>query len=194
MFAIEYLSPPNPNSFLSFLALHAGDKQNRGQESKLRAQRRLAAVLLGREGWASISQPWLSHCSHHNLMKFWDFKHSWTGLTDSSFNWKSNIYFWFSITTPNLQFLNHIQHWPERENDGERLPWFCYLVTNLCLILLQSCGPQPTRLLCPWDFPGMNTGVGCHFLVQGIFTTRELEPGSPASAGGVFTAEPAVWL
>ena len=25
MFAIEYLSPPNPNSFLSFLALHAGD-------------------------------------------------------------------------------------------------------------------------------------------------------------------------
>ena len=23
---------------------------------------------------------------------------------------------------------------------------------------------QPTRLLCPWDFPGKNTGVGCHFL------------------------------
>ena len=50
MFAIEYLSPPNPNSFLSFLALHAGDKQNRDQESKLRAERHLAAVLLGREG------------------------------------------------------------------------------------------------------------------------------------------------
>ena len=50
MFAIGYLTLPNPNSLLSFLALHAGDKQNRGQESKLRAQRRLAAVLLGREG------------------------------------------------------------------------------------------------------------------------------------------------
>ena len=25
---------------------------------------------------------------------------------------------------------------------------------------------QPTRLLCPWDFPGKNTGVGCHFLLQ----------------------------
>ena len=25
-------------------------------------------------------------------------------------------------------------------------------------------GPQPTRLPCPWDFPGKNTGVGCHFL------------------------------
>ena len=25
------------------------------------------------------------------------------------------------------------------------------------------------RLLCPWDFPGKNTGVGCHFFLQGIF-------------------------
>ena len=24
---------------------------------------------------------------------------------------------------------------------------------------------QPTRLLCPWDSPGKNTGVGCHFLL-----------------------------
>ena len=27
-------------------------------------------------------------------------------------------------------------------------------------------GLQPARLLCPWDFPGKNTGVGCHFLLQ----------------------------
>ena len=27
---------------------------------------------------------------------------------------------------------------------------------------------QPTRLRCPWDSPGKNTGVGCHFLVQCI--------------------------
>ena len=27
-------------------------------------------------------------------------------------------------------------------------------------------GPQPARLLCPWNFPGKNTGVGCHFLLQ----------------------------
>ena len=31
---------------------------------------------------------------------------------------------------------------------------------------------QPTRLLCPWDFPGKDTGVGCHFLLQGIFPTQ----------------------
>ena len=27
----------------------------------------------------------------------------------------------------------------------------------------------PTKFLCPWNFPGKNTGVGCHFLLQGIF-------------------------
>ena len=29
------------------------------------------------------------------------------------------------------------------------------------------------RLLCPWDSPGMNTGVGCCVLFQGIFPTQE---------------------
>ena len=39
---------------------------------------------------------------------------------------------------------------------------------------LQCHGLQPTRLLCPWNFPGKNTQVGCHFLLQGIFLTQEL--------------------
>ena len=30
----------------------------------------------------------------------------------------------------------------------------------------------PASLLCPWDFPGKNTRVGCHFLLQGIFLTQ----------------------
>ena len=29
------------------------------------------------------------------------------------------------------------------------------------------------RLLCPWNSPGKNPGVGCHFLLQGIFPTRD---------------------
>ena len=35
-------------------------------------------------------------------------------------------------------------------------------------------GLQPTRLFCPWDFPGRNTGVGCHFLPQEIFPIQGL--------------------
>ena len=34
----------------------------------------------------------------------------------------------------------------------------------------------PTRLLCPQDCPGKNTGVGCHFLLQEIFLTQGLNP------------------
>ena len=43
---------------------------------------------------------------------------------------------------------------------------------QLCLTLLQPRGLQPTRLLCPWDSPGKNIGVSCHFLLQGIFLTQ----------------------
>ena len=36
---------------------------------------------------------------------------------------------------------------------------------------------QPTRLLHSWDSPGKNTGVGCHFLLQGIFSIQGSNPG-----------------
>ena len=35
---------------------------------------------------------------------------------------------------------------------------------------------RPIRLFCPWDFPGKDTGVGSHFLFQGIFPTQGLNP------------------
>ena len=34
---------------------------------------------------------------------------------------------------------------------------------------------QPTRLPCPWDSPGKNTGVGCHFLLQSMKVKSESE-------------------
>ena len=37
-------------------------------------------------------------------------------------------------------------------------------------------GLVPARLLCPWNFSGKNTGVGCHFLLQGIFPPQESNP------------------
>ena len=37
---------------------------------------------------------------------------------------------------------------------------------------LQPHGLQPTGLLCPWNSPGENTGVGCHVFLQGIFQTQ----------------------
>ena len=47
----------------------------------------------------------------------------------------------------------------------------CVLVTQSCPTL-QSHGLQHNRLLCPWNSPGKNTGVGSHSLHQGFFLTQ----------------------
>ena len=39
-----------------------------------------------------------------------------------------------------------------------------------------DCSPPGSR---PWNSLGKNTGVGCHFFLQGIFQTQELSPGLP---------------
>ena len=43
----------------------------------------------------------------------------------------------------------------------------CMCVSAQLCLTLQPPGLYPTRLFCPWDFPGKNTAVGCHFLLQG---------------------------
>ena len=37
-----------------------------------------------------------------------------------------------------------------------------------CPTLWDPIDGKPTRFLCPWDFPGKSTGVGCHCLLQGL--------------------------
>ena len=54
---------------------------------------------------------------------------------------------------------------------------------------LQPNGLQPSRLLCPWNSLGRNTGVGCHFLFLEIFPTRDQIHVS-CLAGGFFSIEP----
>ena len=46
---------------------------------------------------------------------------------------------------------------------------------RVCSVTTDSLCPlglYPTSLLCPWSSPGKNTGVGCHFLLQGIVPTQ----------------------
>ena len=50
------------------------------------------------------------------------------------------------------------------------------LVTQSNCNSLQCSGLQPARFLCPWDFPGKNTGVGCHALPQGMIPNQQLNP------------------
>ena len=53
--------------------------------------------------------------------------------------------------------------------------WSCSVVSDS----LRPHGLEPTRFYHPWDFPGKNTGVGCHFLLQEIFPTQGLNLGFP---------------
>ena len=55
-----------------------------------------------------------------------------------------------------------------------------------CLCVCESLSPVwlfatprtvPTRLLCPWNSPGKNTGVDCHSLLQRIFPAQGSNPG-----------------
>ena len=70
--------------------------------------------------------------------------------------------------------------------EKKRLKYFSTL--TFCLSLsysvvadsLQPHGLQPTRLLSPCDFPGKDTGVVCHFLLQGVFLTQGIKLWSPA--------------
>ena len=59
------------------------------------------------------------------------------------------------------------------------IPVCCVLSHSVVSDSLWPHGLQPARLLSSWGFPGKNTGVGCHALLQGIFTTQGLNPGLP---------------
>ena len=67
----------------------------------------------------------------------------------------------------------------------------CVLCAQSCLIL---CSPMDCSLpgfTVHGSFPGKNAGVGCHFLLQGVFSTQRMSGLSSALAGGFFTTAPA---
>ena len=85
--------------------------------------------------------------------------------------------FWRSLRTDSMARAFHTKsHW----NRECGMP---PIVVGLhCLEMPTSMGwlgvliTKVNKFLCPWDFPGKNTGVGCHFLLQGIFLTQGLNP------------------
>ena len=57
--------------------------------------------------------------------------------------------------------------------------WVASLLLFSRQVMSDSLWPHgllPARLLCPWDFPGKNTTVGCYFLLWGIFPTQGSNP------------------
>ena len=58
-------------------------------------------------------------------------------------------------------FRTKIHTWPQKQTNSALL--MCSVASNS----LRLHGLQPAWLLCPWDFPGKNTEMGCRFLLQG---------------------------
>ena len=65
----------------------------------------------------------------------------------------------------------HVPPLPHARSSLAPLSAVC-LVTQSCLTLCDLMD-WPARLLCPWDSPGKNTGVGFHALLLGIFPIQE---------------------
>ena len=111
---------------------------------------------------------------------------------------KSSIsaYFWLSDSTssknPSIFQVPIPLHTMIRQNiwlctcdrmagcfDTNGLCWWCLrecYVTSVVSDFSWPHGLMPSRLLCPWDSPGKNTGVSCHALLQGIFLTQGFNP------------------
>ena len=84
------------------------------------------------------------------------------------------------------KFVLRVQERRKKIRTDVSNPRFCLLLhlwLSKCvghLVVSDSLWPhglQPTRLLCPWDFPGKNTGVSWHAFLQGLFPTQRLNLG-----------------
>ena len=89
--------------------------------------------------------------------------------------------------TPYFQGVMLIRKYMKRlwkmKSVHKRKAFYHYRLTAcVCAKSLQLCptlrlyGLWPLGLLCPWDSPGKNTGVGCHVLLQRIFPTQGSNP------------------
>ena len=103
--------------------------------------------------------------SRMNILLKWPMStHSW--LCSVFKSCMSNIH---KKDTPfNNSRMNILLKWPTSTHS-----WLCSVFKS-CLTLCNS--KEPIRLLCPWDFPSKNFGVGCHFLLQGNLPEPGIKP------------------
>ena len=97
---------------------------------------------------------------------------------------KSEQSFFHLISIINFIFLleRYLSHFCIPQHSSIPCSWQVYgaslmslLITSVVSDSMRTHRQQPTRLPCPWDSPGKNTGVDCHFLLQCMKVESESE-------------------
>ena len=97
--------------------------------------------------------------------------------------------FWAHCCLSSQASWHGLQNWQKREKRPKEpwelqapvqgFPWPIASESEAAQSCPTLCDPMDTRLLRPSDYLGKSTGVGCHFLLQGIFLTQGSNPGLP---------------
>ena len=102
------------------------------------------------------------------------------------YSWRSSLWGQWSPTKDDGQFPKPLTQYSILRSQLAEATWDCFsfhlctrikIVTQSCLTLCDPMDCSPPGSLCPWDFPGKNTGVSSHSLLQGIFPTQRLNMG-----------------
>ena len=76
------------------------------------------------------------------------------------------------VEEPEIKFTGS---WKKEESSRKTYAAAAAKLLELCLTLYDPIRQQPTRLPRPWDSPGKNAGVGCHFLLHCMKMESESE-------------------
>ena len=123
----------------------------------------LRELVMDREAWFAVV---------HGVTKSWTRLSDWTELNwkrffidvvNSSFLWCRSI----CRETKTKNYRNVLEEFFRNLSyQGQALAWVSLLLLLLSRFSRVWHRRQPTRFPRPWDSPGKNTGVGCHFLLQ----------------------------
>ena len=109
---------------------------------------------------AKVSELQLQHQSYSGLISF---KNDWFDLLAVQGTLRSLLQhrsLKASILWHLAFFMVQLSHWYMTTENTMKWKWSRSVVSDSS----RPHGLYSTRLLCPWNFPGKNAGVGCHFL------------------------------
>ena len=115
----------------------------------------------------SLLWPWTS-CQNSNTVNQY-LRHLPLGAFPGVLTLRTDV--WLVSTLRALTLLNSYKHLFLFAS----LTWLILYYACVYSVISDSSQPhglEPSRLLCPWNFPGKNTGVDCHLLFQGIFSAQ----------------------